>query len=104
MLQERIGFHSDVEDLHLEVEVHHDGWNYRIVTSSGRAVLRDWTLPPYATTGDYSEPGNTKFHAVSEALLCLGKTQDDTHVVFRRTVWYSYASRSPSLAQKNNEE
>ena len=99
MLQGRIGFHSDVEDLHLEVEVHRDGWNYRIVTSSGRVVLRDWTLPPYATTGDYSEPGNTKFHAVSEALLCLGKTQDDSHAVFSKTVWYSYATSLQKLTR-----
>ncbi len=96
-LRRGTGFHTDVDALHLEVEVRHEGWNYRILKTTRNEVIKNWTLPPHAGTSKYGEPENTKFHAISEALIALRRL-DDPHKVLAEAGWTPYGPghREPS--------
>lgn len=84
------GFHTDIDDLHLHVEVHVDGWSYRIIRAKGNQIVKDWSSPAHPSINTYSEPENVKFQAVSDALLELERIHDDPHKVFEETEWEPY--------------
>lgn len=84
------GFHTDIDGLHLHVEVRYEGWMYRIIQPKGNETLKDWTLPPHTSTGKYTDPEHTKFHAVSDALLKLNRPHDDPDEVFWKLEWRPY--------------
>ena len=92
MLTKGLGYHTNLGGLHVEVEVRDDGWQYRILRIKKNQVLKDWALAQHPSTTEYSEPENTKFQAVSHALLELGQTGEDPHEVFRKTKWTQYGS------------
>ena len=89
MLTLGMGFHAEVDGLHLEVEVGPQGWQYRIIANKDNGVVADCT-PSRASTGQYLEPENAKFQAVCAALGFLGRTQEDPHSVFRELHWQQY--------------
>jgi hypothetical protein len=82
LLTAGMGYRTDIDGLHLQAQVQADGWRYRILRTKDNELIKNWTLPPHESTGAYAEPENTKFHAVSDALLELGKTTDDPHDIF----------------------
>jgi hypothetical protein len=85
-----MGYHANLDGLHLEVEVREEGWYYRILKVKGTLFLVDWTLPTHPSVSDYGEPENAKFDAVSRALLELRRMEADPHEVFRTTEWTKY--------------
>ena len=92
ILERGLGYHTDIDGLHVEVEVRDEGWQYRILRVKANVVLKDWTIPQHASTTEYGEPENTKFQAVSHALIELGRTGEDPHEIFSKTQWTRYGS------------
>jgi hypothetical protein len=92
-----LGYQADLGGLHLKVEVRDDGWQYTVIRVKGNMVLKDWTISPHASTTEYSEPENTKFQAVSWALMELGRTQENPHEMFRQINWTAYYSPPPPV-------
>src|SRR5690242_537475 len=97
MLTKGLGYHTNFNGLHLEVEVRDDGWQYRAVLIKGNQVLKNWTIPQHPSTTEYQEPENAKFEAISYALGELGKTKEDPHEVLRRTTWTPYGAARSNL-------
>lgn len=89
-LQRGTGFHADLEGLHLHVEVLDEGWSYKIFRGNSNETVKDWTLPPHASTTQYGEPENSKFAAVAEGLSFLGRRDSDAHQVLRELRWKPY--------------